>query len=186
MGFALPVDRDADTRLPGMSGVPIVSGVDLEIIVMTTRLSVAWRRSRHARAVAEPGIFRVMPSFSPLLRVLVVEDEPLLRWSITETLAGSGHTVTGAHDGAGALQAVTDAPHPFDIVMLNHPLPDSNDFVLLSELQRRSPESAVVFMTVFGRPDVVACARRHGVSGVLRKPFDMHVVNRAVADAAGV
>ena len=127
-----------------------------------------------------------MPCFSPLVRVLLVEDDPLMRWSIAETLTESGHTVIPAGDGAGALEAVTGAPHPFDIVLLNHPLPDSNDFTLLTELQRRSPSSAVVFMTVFGRPEVVTGARRHGACGVLRKPFDMHAVTRAVADAAGL
>ena len=40
------------------------------------------------------------------LRVLVVEDELLIRWSIAETLAHAGHTVIEAEDGATAIMAL--------------------------------------------------------------------------------
>jgi CheY-like chemotaxis protein len=45
-------------------------------------------------------------TFRPL-RVLVVEDELLIRWSIAETLAHAGHTVIEAEDGATAVMALT-------------------------------------------------------------------------------
>ena len=54
----------------------------------------------------------------PALRVLVVEDELLIRWSIAETLVAAGHTVVEAGDGAGAVQALTTAA--VDAVLLDH------------------------------------------------------------------
>lgn len=45
------------------------------------------------------------------LHVLVVDDEALIRWSLTETLAEAGHRVSEAADGEAALQALsTDEP----------------------------------------------------------------------------
>jgi hypothetical protein len=41
-------------------------------------------------------------------------------------------------------------------------------------------------MTAFGTPEVITGARQLGVVGVLNKPFDVHVANRAVTDAAGL
>jgi len=40
------------------------------------------------------------------LRVLVIDDEPLIRWSIAETLGAAGHHVAEAEDAASALRAI--------------------------------------------------------------------------------
>ena len=108
------------------------------------------------------------------LRVLVVEDELLIRWSITETLAQAGHTVIEAADGATAIKALENDARPFDAVVLDYRLPDSDDLPLLSTIRRLSPASAVVMMTAFGTPEMTGHARDLGVFEVLHKPFEMH------------
>jgi len=113
-----------------------------------------------------------MSSAAKLLRILVVDDEPLIRWSITETLAAAGHQVTDASDAATAIQAVTEAPD-FDLVLLDFRLPDSNDLGLLKKIRRIAPSARVVMMTAFGTPDMTAGAIELGVSRVLNKPFNM-------------
>jgi DNA-binding NtrC family response regulator len=107
------------------------------------------------------------------LRVLVVDDEPLIRWSITETLGAGGHDVTEAPDAASALRALADGPDP-DLVLLDFRLPDSNDLGLLAEIRRVAPSTPVIMMTAFGTPDVAAGALKLGASRVLNKPFNMH------------
>lgn len=113
------------------------------------------------------------------LRILVVDDEALIRWSITETLAAAGHHVTEASDAATALQAVTDAPD-LDLVLLDFRLPDSNDLGLLKKIRRMAPAAAVVMMTAFGTADMTAGAIELGVSRVLSKPFNMGELERVV------
>lgn len=120
-----------------------------------------------------------MGSPAKLLRILVVDDEALIRWSITETLAAAGHQVTEASDAATALRAVTDAPD-FDLVLLDFRLPDSNDLGLLKKIRRMAPAAAVVMMTAFGTPDMTAGAMELGVSRVLNKPFNMGELERVV------
>jgi DNA-binding NtrC family response regulator len=107
------------------------------------------------------------------LRVLVVDDEPLIRWSITETLGAGGHDVTEAPDAASALRALADGPDP-DLVLLDFRLPDSNDLGLLAEIRRVAPSTPVIMMTAFGTLDVAAGALKLGASRVLNKPFNMH------------
>ena len=58
------------------------------------------------------------------MRVLVVDDEPLICWSIAETLGAGGDIVTEAHTGAAALRAVSEASEPLDVVILDYNLPD--------------------------------------------------------------
>jgi two-component system response regulator PilR (NtrC family) len=119
------------------------------------------------------------------LRVLVVEDELLIRWSITETLAHAGHTVIEAADGATAVMALKNDTERIDAVVLDYRLPDSDDLTLLSTLRRLSPESAVVLMTAFGTPDVVKGALDLGVYHVLHKPFEMHDLESLLREACG-
>ena len=107
------------------------------------------------------------------LRVLVVEDELLIRWSIAETLAQAGHAVIEAEDGASAIRALKSDAEAIDAVVLDYCLPDSDDLTLLTTVRRLSPDSAVVLMTAFGTPEVVKGAFDLGVYDVLHKPFEM-------------
>jgi DNA-binding NtrC family response regulator len=108
------------------------------------------------------------------LRVLVVEDELLIRWSIAETLAHAGHTVIEAEDGATAVRALSNDAGRIDAVVLDYRLADSNDLTLLASIRRLSPESAVVMMTAFGTPEMTKGALDLGAYHVLHKPFEMH------------
>lgn len=110
----------------------------------------------------------------PVFRVLVVEDELLIRWSIAETLTHAGHIVIEAEDGAVAVQALTNAAEAVDAVVLDYRLPDSNDLTLLATIRRLSPDSAVILMTAYGTPEVTEGAIDLGAYQVMHKPFDMH------------
>lgn len=120
---------------------------------------------------------------SSALRVLVVDDEPLIRWSITETLRQSGHIVGDAADGAGALRAVEDGPLP-DVILLDVRLPDSGDLTLLSAIRRLAPSAAVVMMTAAGTPELTASAERLGAHTVIGKPIDMFDLDAIVQAAS--
>ncbi len=111
---------------------------------------------------------------SPSLRVLVVDDESLIRWSLAETLAESGHVVAEAGDGATALCLLTDGGAEIDVVLLDYRLPDSNDLNLLATIRHVSPKSAVIMMTAFGTPEVESGALQLGVYRVVSKPFNVH------------
>lgn len=117
------------------------------------------------------------------LRVLVVEDEPLIRWSIAETLVRMGHTVIEADDAESAVRVLGEMPEPADVVLLDYRLPDSNDLNLLATIRRLAPGSAVVMMTAYGTPDVTRGALELGAYGVVDKPFDMHDLEPILLDA---
>jgi len=114
-----------------------------------------------------------MAAAARCLRVLVVDDEPLIRWSIAETLGAAGHEVLEAEDAASALRAIQNQPDA-NVVLLDFRLPDSNDLELLAKIRQIAPDAAVVMMTAFGTPDVTAGALKLGASRVLSKPFNMH------------
>jgi len=119
------------------------------------------------------------------LRVLIVDDEPLICWALAETLGGHGDTVIKVGNGEAALRAVTNASDPIDVVLLDYRLPDSNGLGLLSTVRRLSPDSQVILMSAYCTPEVTKEALALGAYRVVSKPIDMHDVGGLVSEAAG-
>ena len=112
-------------------------------------------------------------------RVLVVDDEHLVRWSVTEALQPRGFEVEVAIDAASAME-VFDVD--CDLVLLDLYLPDAIDLRVLTFIRSRSSSVPVILMTAFGNRDIVEKAAALGAS-VLAKPFDMDDLANAVEDA---
>lgn len=106
-------------------------------------------------------------------RVLVVDDEPLVRWSIAETLRAHGFDIVEASDAHSALLLILDSATDPDAVMLDLKLPDSDDLSLLAAVRRILPKVPVILMTAFSTQEVIDEARRLGVFTVLDKPFEL-------------
>ena len=118
----------------------------------------------------------------PQLDVLVVDDEFLIRWAISRTLAEAGHHVREAPDAASAV-AVLQSGEPLpDVVLLDYRLPDTHDFDLLAAVRRLSPDSTIVMMSA-DPPASMARAFAMGASSVMQKPFDMEEVAPALTGA---
>jgi DNA-binding NtrC family response regulator len=112
--------------------------------------------------------------------VLVVDDEPLIRWSVAESLGDLGIDVEQASDAASALRIITTTALPFDAVVLDLRLPDMDDLSLLGTLRQLLPDAPLVLMTAFGTPELAADAQEMGVS-VLNKPFELDDLKRLIA-----
>jgi CheY-like chemotaxis protein len=110
------------------------------------------------------------------LRVLVIDDEPLVCWSVSETLSACGDEVTAVHTAADALRAVTTGPSRPDVVLLDYKLPDADDFGLLETIRRVSPPTRVIVMSVYYTPEIAEEALAHGAAKVVSKPIDMRDV----------
>ena len=124
-------------------------------------------------APAQPRDCPHMAKKSTALRVLVVDDEPLIRWSMAETLADRGHEVVEAGDGRPRLRPFPARATPFDVVLLDLRLPDSHDLTLLSRLRQMTPQTQVILMTAFGTAEFLQGAIELGVFRVVGKPFEV-------------
>lgn len=120
----------------------------------------------------------------PTRRVLVVDDESLIRWSLRQGLAERGHAVTLAANAADALAAIHDASAPFDVVILDYRLPDRQDLSLLEDVRRLTPGSIVIMMTAYGDDDMRNGAAGAGALAVLDKPFQVRSVVSLVESSA--
>jgi DNA-binding NtrC family response regulator len=119
----------------------------------------------------------------PVLRILIVDDESLIRWSLAETLTDSGHEVSEAVDARSAMEAATVQPPP-DVIVLDFRLPDSSDLGLLGALRRLVPAASIIMMTAYGSPEMVQGALELGAYRVVNKPFEVNQLADLVLEAA--
>jgi DNA-binding NtrC family response regulator len=109
------------------------------------------------------------------MRVLIVDDEPLIRWALAEMLAGlECETVeTGtAHDTRSAIKESA----PFDTIFLDVRLPDCADLTLLRDVRALAPAARLIVMTAHGNPELAAQAFSIGAYAVIDKPFELSEV----------
>lgn len=120
---------------------------------------------------------------SDITRVLVVDDEALIRWSLSEQLSRAGYEVHQAADGAAALAMLQSDTEPIDLVVLDLKLPDTDGLSLLKLIRRIRPVARVVMMSAFATALNIDEARREGVEEIIPKPFDSLYMLRAVERA---
>jgi DNA-binding NtrC family response regulator len=117
-------------------------------------------------------------------RVLVVDDEPLIRWSIAEALTDCGFAVVEAGTGRAAVQETTGASRPFGVIVLDLRLPDSDNLSLLTRLHALAPNAHIILMTAHGTGEVAQEARALGAFGFVNKPFEMSAIASLVNEAS--
>jgi len=121
-----------------------------------------------------------LTSVKILPRVLVVDDEGLLRWSVAEMLAGAGYQVVEAQNGREARVAIVDEEHPVDMMLIDLKLPDVDGLELAREARRHCRTCPILIMTAYGSADTLDAALRAGAHGVIAKPFDLDDLLRMV------
>lgn len=123
----------------------------------------------------------MMPNLSPTQRVLVVDDELLIRWALREVLEAKGYVVSEAGNAAAARSAMAGAVQ--DAVVLDYRLPDSNDLGLLTAIRHDAPATPVIMMTAYGTAEMIKDALDLGAFRVINKPFEVHEMADLVASA---
>ncbi len=104
-------------------------------------------------------------------RVLIVEDEPMLREELTAIAAESGYDAAGAETCAAALALAREwLPH---LVLCDIALPDRNGLELMAELRAILPTTQFILITAFATLDTALRAFREGAVDFLLKPVDI-------------
>jgi CheY-like chemotaxis protein len=116
-------------------------------------------------------------------KVLIVDDEETLTWSMTKTLEkDSGkYELVIANTGAEALNVLKK--DPIDVVVTDIRMPDINGLELLSIIRKQYPSTKVIIMTAYGSPEVHKEATRRGSYFYLEKPFEISDIRTHILKA---
>jgi len=123
------------------------------------------------------------PAADPAIRVLVVDDHPMVREGLRSMLAGDGiQVVAEAATGADAVRLARDCP--FDVVLLDLQLPDMHGLTALERIREARPHLPVVVVTMHEDAGLVRQAIRAGATGYLLKGIGRREL-RAALSAVG-
>jgi CheY-like chemotaxis protein len=116
-------------------------------------------------------------------RVLVVEDEETLTWSMTKTLAKDKgrYELIITNSGKEALTVLKK--NPIDVVVTDIKMPDINGLDLLSWIREKYPSTKVIIMTAYGSAEVQKEATRRGSFYYIEKPFEISDIRTLILKA---
>jgi PAS domain S-box-containing protein len=104
-------------------------------------------------------------------RILLVDDEPLVRDSLSAMLDLLGYDVVVAESGSRALATFDSSEHPFDAAVVDLTMPDMSGVEVLRALKERSPGLPVVLTTGYSQSDLPAASDSVRHDALLTKPF---------------
>lgn len=117
-------------------------------------------------------------------RILIIDDEKVLRNSLAMDFADEGFHVQTAESGEAAVEMAPDfKPH---VALLDLRLPGIDGIQVLEVLRRQNPELAVIMMTAYGDTQTTVEAVKRGAINFINKPFELAdvkgLVNQAVTN----
>jgi CheY-like chemotaxis protein len=102
-------------------------------------------------------------------KVLVADDEFLIRWSLTHALGQEGYEVTAVEDGRKAVEAAK-AEH-FDFIITDLIMPELDGWKVLEMATQTQPPPRVIIITARGNEDTGRIAREKGAWAYVEKPY---------------
>jgi len=120
------------------------------------------------------------------LRLLLAEDNALNREMIGEMLTQAGATLTFAENGLEAIACVERAAQPFHAVLMDIQMPLLDGIEAARRIRPLRPELPIIALTAHALSDERRRAHDAGIVAYLTKPIDFALLERAVADFAGI
>jgi two-component system response regulator AtoC len=112
--------------------------------------------------------------------ILIVDDEQLIRWSLSERLAREGYRIVEAETAAQATDRARDG---IDLILLDYRLPDADGLEVLKRVKQANPETLVIMLTAHSSIEMAVEAMKHGAYHFASKPFDVDEVALLVEKA---
>ena len=104
-------------------------------------------------------------------RVLIIEDEKLIRWSLRQRFVEEGYIADEAESGGEGIRKLRDAS--YDLLTLDYKLPDMTGLDVLRQVRKIDPDIVVIMLTAYSNVEDAVTAMRLGAFDYVSKPFKM-------------
>ncbi len=114
-------------------------------------------------------------------KILIVEDEILIRSSLARALKKDGYDVLEARDDTEALENLKN--ESCDLAIVDLYLEDGmHGLNLLRQIHQRSPQAKIIVISAFGTSELKEAAMMEGIDGFYDKPFEIVEIRNAVRE----
>jgi DNA-binding NtrC family response regulator len=114
-------------------------------------------------------------------KILVIDDEDIVRTSCSRTLSPEGYEVSLAKNGFEGLRMASE--EKFDVVLTDLKMPDMDGIEVLRNIKEKWPETEVIIVTGYQTVDTAVKAIKLGAYDYIEKPFTPDVLISAVTSA---
>jgi PAS domain S-box-containing protein len=146
---------------------------------LTVLLPVRSGASRHLQTPASASV----PPRGAGKRVLLAEDDDLVRAYLLDVLENDGFDVVSTIDGMAALQALRNATQPFDLLLTDQVMPGMSGIELIREVAMLQPDLPTIICSGYSHEDIRPQSRELGVTSILRKPVQVSELRGAMQQA---
>jgi PAS domain S-box-containing protein len=137
-----------------------------------------------AALTAHPGAAGLLEqTATPALSILVIDDEEIVRETLSEMLAAMEHKVTSVGGGQEAIERLKGGDH-FDMVFTDLSMPEMDGWEVAREIRRRWPEVSIALVTGYGKGTEPPSGEKSLIDAVIGKPFDFAEVREAIAQVS--
>ncbi len=109
------------------------------------------------------------------MKILIIEDEKLIRWSLEKHLGSNGYKVFTAESGEEGIK-LFELHHP-EVVFTDNKLPGMQGLEVIQKIKSVDEDTVIVFMTAFGSIDTAVNAMKLGASEYINKPFSFEEID---------
>ncbi|HLE42258.1 MAG TPA: sigma-54 dependent transcriptional regulator [Nitrospirota bacterium] len=114
-------------------------------------------------------------------KILVIDDEQLIRWTLEQHLTKGGYEVSTAESAEKGMDLIADDPP--DLLLLDNHLPDMSGLEMLEKLNVRERNIMVIMITAYGMVETAVKAMKLGAYDYISKPFNIEEINFAIKKA---
>jgi len=114
-------------------------------------------------------------------RILIIDDEAIVRISCKKCLEPEGYDVDSAENGIAGLQLVKS--NTYDLILTDLKMPDMDGIEFLSTIRETHPKTKVIMITGYSTAEHAEQAMKSGAYNYIEKPFTPEILVKAVKDA---
>ncbi len=114
-------------------------------------------------------------------KILVIDDEQLIRWTLEQHLTKGGYEVATADSAEKGMDLI--AGDPPDLILLDNHLPDMSGMEMLEKLNVRERNIMVIMITAYGMVETAVKAMKLGAYDYISKPFNIEEITFAIKKA---
>lgn len=115
-------------------------------------------------------------------KILIADDEFLIRWSLSQALSQEGYEVIVVEDGKRAIE-IAKAQH-FDFIITDLVMPEMDGWEVLKVVQQIQTPPRVIIITAHGKEDTGRMAKEKGACAYVEKPYIIENIKKILKEVS--